>query len=79
MAMTARLQVATYRQFSTDVGGPERVAWLAALPNRVEELTARWGLDLGEPFDPGRQLLLGRTRDRPGRTRGRAQGGVAAH
>ena len=51
--MTARLRVPTYLQFSTDVGGPERVAWLAALPNRVEELTARWGLDLGEPFEPG--------------------------
>ncbi len=51
--MTARLRVPTYLQFSTDVGGPERVAWLAALPNRVEELTACWGLDLGEPFEPG--------------------------
>ena len=51
--MTARLRVPTYLQVSTDVGGPERVAWLAALPNRVEELTACWGLDLGEPFDPG--------------------------
>ena len=51
--MTAKLRVPTYLQASTDVGGPARVAWLAALPNRVEELTARWGLDLGEPFDPG--------------------------
>ena len=42
-----------YLQFSTDVGGPPRVAWLAALPDRVEELTARWALDLGEPFEPG--------------------------
>lgn len=42
-----------YLQFSTDIGGPTRVAWLAALPDRVEELTARWGLDLGEPFEPG--------------------------
>lgn len=42
-----------YLQFSTDVGGPPRVAWLAALPDRVEELTARWALELGEPFEPG--------------------------
>ena len=51
--MTAKLRVPTYLQASTDVGGPARVAWLAALPDRVEELTARWGLDLGEPFEPG--------------------------
>jgi streptomycin 6-kinase len=50
---TAKLRVPTYLQFSTDVGGPARVAWLAALPDRVDELTARWGLDLGEPFEPG--------------------------
>ena len=43
----------TYLQASTDVGGPARVAWLAALPDRVEELTARWGLTIGEPFEPG--------------------------
>lgn len=42
-----------YLQFSTDTGGPERVAWLDALPDRVEELTARWSLDLGAPFEPG--------------------------
>jgi streptomycin 6-kinase len=29
------------------------VEWLAALPDRVEELTARWGLSLGEPLEPG--------------------------
>ena len=51
--MTERLRVPTYLQFSTDAGGPARAAWLAALPDRVEELTARWGLDLGEPFEPG--------------------------
>jgi streptomycin 6-kinase len=51
--MTARLRVPTYLQASTDVGGPERVEWLAALPGRVEELTARWKLELGEPFEPG--------------------------
>ncbi|MGH9250384.1 MAG: aminoglycoside phosphotransferase family protein [Acidimicrobiales bacterium] len=51
--MTAKLRVPTYLQASTDVGGPARVEWLAALPDRVEELTALWGLDLGEPFEPG--------------------------
>jgi streptomycin 6-kinase len=40
-------------QASTDAGPPERVEWLAALPGRVEELTARLGLELGEPFEPG--------------------------
>lgn len=40
-------------QRSTDSGGPERAVWLAALPNRVEELVERWGLELGEPFEPG--------------------------
>jgi len=46
MPMTARLQVPTYRQFSTDVVGPERVAWLATPPKRVEDLTACWGWTL---------------------------------
>jgi streptomycin 6-kinase len=27
-------------------------AWLDALPERVEELAERWGLDLGEPYQP---------------------------
>jgi streptomycin 6-kinase len=51
--MAARLRIPTYLQASTDVGGPARAAWLAALPERVEELTERWGLVLGEPFEPG--------------------------
>lgn len=51
--MTAKLRVPTYLQASTDAGGPTRVEWLATLSDRVEELTVRWGLDLGEPFDPG--------------------------
>jgi streptomycin 6-kinase len=51
--MKAKLRVPTYLQASTDAGGPARVEWLAALPDRVEELTARWGLSLGEPFEPG--------------------------
>ncbi len=51
--MTASLRVPTHLRASTDAGGPERAAWLAALANRVEELTSRWGLELGEPFEPG--------------------------
>jgi streptomycin 6-kinase len=51
--VSARLRVPRYLQDSTDLGGPARAAWLAALPDRVEALTARWGLVLGEPFEPG--------------------------
>jgi streptomycin 6-kinase len=51
--MTARLRVPACLQAATDAGGPARVAWLAALPDRVDQLAARWGLDLGEPFEPG--------------------------
>ena len=51
--MPAKLRVPTSLQASTDVGGPARVEWLAALPDRVEELTGRWGLELGDPFEPG--------------------------
>ncbi|GAC1539951.1 MAG: streptomycin 6-kinase [Acidimicrobiales bacterium] len=51
--MTAKLRVPTYLQASTDVGGPARAQWLTALPARVEELIALWGLDLDEPFEPG--------------------------
>jgi len=52
-SITAKLRVPAYLQASTDVGGPARVEWLAALPDCIEELTARWRLDLGEPFEPG--------------------------
>lgn len=51
--MPRRLRVPTYLQASTDAGGPAQVEWLAALPKRVEELSAHWGLRLGEPFEPG--------------------------
>jgi streptomycin 6-kinase len=51
--MSAKLRVPAYLQASTDAGGPARAQWLAALPDRVEELTARWGLDLDDPFEPG--------------------------
>ena len=48
-----KLRVPTYLQASTDIGGRARVAWLDALPERVVELTDRWGLRLGRPFEPG--------------------------
>lgn len=34
---------------------PERLEWLAALPRQVEEITADWGLELGDPYLPGGQ------------------------
>ena len=58
--MNAKLRVPTYLQASTDVGGPARVEWLAALPERVEELTARWGLQPRRAVRARRQLLVGR-------------------
>jgi streptomycin 6-kinase len=51
--MTARLRVPENLQAATDRGGPARVEWLAALPERVAELTARWELHLGDAFEPG--------------------------
>jgi streptomycin 6-kinase len=51
--MNGKLRVPTYLQASTDIGGPARVAWLDALPAHIEVLTVRWGLRLGEPFEPG--------------------------
>ena len=32
---------------------PVRRAWLAALPEVVGELSLRWSLDVGRPFQPG--------------------------
>ena len=51
--MNVPFRVPTYLQASTDAGGDARRTWLAALPAHVDELTARWGLRLGEPFEPG--------------------------
>ncbi len=48
-----KLRIPPYLQASTDVGGPERVTWLAELPDRVDDLISRWGLALGAPFEPG--------------------------
>ena len=36
-----------------EVLGSGRAAWLASLPERIDELTRRWGLRLSEPFGPG--------------------------
>ena len=51
--MTEPLVVPTHLRESTDAGGPERVEWLERLPAVVDDLSARWGLTLGEPFEPG--------------------------
>lgn len=44
-----------------------RRAWMATLPQTVTALAQRWGLDLGEPFQPGGQtawVAPARTQDR---------------
>lgn len=53
LGMARKLRVPALLQASVDHGGPERTAWLAALPDRVEELAERWVLTIGEPFEPG--------------------------
>jgi streptomycin 6-kinase len=51
--VSAPFRVPSYLQASTDLGGEARRRWLVALPAHVDDLTARWGLRLGEPFEPG--------------------------
>src|SRR5262245_53658606 len=51
--MSAKLRVPSALQASMAAGGAAHAEWLAALPDRVDELAARWGLRLGEPFEPG--------------------------
>jgi streptomycin 6-kinase len=51
--VTRALPIPRYLQASIDAGGSAWAGWLAALPARVEELTSRWGLELGDPFEPG--------------------------
>ena len=34
---------------------PERFEWLAALPDVIEGIASEWGLELGEPYQPGGQ------------------------
>ena len=38
---------------SCEGDGPKRQAWLAELPVRIADLSARWQLRVGEPFEPG--------------------------
>jgi streptomycin 6-kinase len=51
--MAARLRVPAYLRSTIDTGGPALALWLDALPDRVSTLSARWGLRLDEPFEPG--------------------------
>jgi streptomycin 6-kinase len=45
----------------------ERGAWLAGLPATVSELARDWGLELGEPYEPGgRSAWVAPARDRGG-------------
>jgi streptomycin 6-kinase len=46
------LRIPAWLQVSTE-SGLAWDAWLAALPARVEELSLRWGLHVGDPFEPG--------------------------
>ena len=47
---------------------PDRLAWLAELPETVGQLAARWQLEVGAPFDPGGQTAwVAPVRDRAGR------------
>jgi streptomycin 6-kinase len=51
--MRAELRVPRHLQSTIDAGGEELAGWLTALPDRVDQLAARWGLEIGEPFEPG--------------------------
>jgi streptomycin 6-kinase len=47
---------------------PERLAWLAELPDAVDEVATRWGLAVGAPFGPGGQTAwVAPVQDRRGR------------
>lgn len=47
------LPVPANLQASAEADGPQRVAWLATVADRVAELSRRWQLDVGRPFEPG--------------------------
>lgn len=51
--MPPAFRVPRLLQAATDVGPPARQQWMAALPDRVEEVAARWGVTVGQPFEPG--------------------------
>jgi streptomycin 6-kinase len=47
---------------------PQRDAWLAALPNLVDEFARRWSLEVGPPYQPGgRCAWVAPARDHAGR------------
>ncbi|HXU25035.1 MAG TPA: aminoglycoside phosphotransferase family protein, partial [Tepidiformaceae bacterium] len=48
-----KLRIPSGLQATADTGAAMSHEWLAELPARVEELSGRWGLELGEPFEPG--------------------------
>lgn len=50
---TTQFRVPAYLRAGVEHGGPPRAKWLASLPGRVAEISARWGLTLGPPFEPG--------------------------
>src|SRR5688572_24691319 len=41
----------TFRSNIERAFGPRGVAWLNALPERIEHYAGRWSLTVGEPFD----------------------------
>jgi streptomycin 6-kinase len=51
--MPAPLRVPTTLAQAVAADGPLRQSWLEALPGRVAGLAGRWGLNLGEPYEPG--------------------------
>jgi streptomycin 6-kinase len=51
--MSSRLHFPRYLQASIDADGPKRAAWVSSLPDVVDDLVERWGLVLGDPFEPG--------------------------
>src|SRR3954465_9372423 len=48
---TVRVEPA-FAQRIRDLHGPQGDAWLAGLPRRIQECEARWGLEVGPPFEP---------------------------
>jgi streptomycin 6-kinase len=47
---------------------PQRDAWLAALPDLVDEFAGRWSLEVGPPYQPGgRCAWVAQVRDHAGR------------
>jgi streptomycin 6-kinase len=51
--MTGELRVPSYLRASCEADGAVRMEWLGSLPDQVDALSERWGLRLGDPFEPG--------------------------